>query len=518
MTRWPFVLLALALGLPGGCMPRPDPVDRARTVVVATAFPPQSLDPAQGAAGTDLPILDQMYEQLMRFQQGSADARLEGELAESWTISPDGLRIDLRLRDDRRFADGRPVTAEDAAWSLQRVQRLGLGSAYFLDWLERADATGPHSLRLTLKRPYALALQLLAHPATSVINRKAVLAGAAADDPDARRWLSQHSAGSGPYRLAALRPGEGANLIASRHTVTPPRRFTKVRFVGLPDEGVRRLLLERADVDLTVAVPAAFTSRYRALDGVAITSLPGGPSQSFLAFNTRSGPLANAHLRRAIAHALDYDALRRKILKGHAIQIPGYIPPGSSGYDPGAPPPRRDLAAARRELQAAQYRGEPLRLMVSMLGPVAEFIQSNLAGAGLNVVIERRQPGAMASLARAGQFDLIYDAWTLDSPEATAMLDALVSSRGRANGSNVSGYADPEVDLLLLEAAAAPSPARRGALLQRIDALLRRDRPLVMIFGANPIIAYRADLSGVAIDRYQSFALPLAQLDRRVTP
>lgn len=506
----------LLLGL-GGCIPESDPADRARSLAVATAFPPQSLDPAQGATGAGLPMIDQLYEQLLRFRAGSPDGALEGELAQSWQVSRDGLRIDFVLRPDRVFADGTPVTAADVAWSLDRVKRLGLGSAYFLEWLEQAVATGERTLTLSLKRPHALALQLLAHPATSVINRSAALAEAGTGDADARLWLSSHSAGSGPYTLAELRAGESVTLAANFRAAVPPRQFTRVRFVALPDEGVRRLLLERGDVDLTVAVPAAFTERYRALKGVAVTSIAGGPSQSFLTLNTRKGPLANVHLRRAIAHALDYEALRVRVLKGNAVQIPGYIPPGSTGFDPAEPPPRRNLAAAKAELAAAEYKGEPLRLMVSMLGPVAEFIQSNLAGAGINVVIERRQPGAMVALAQAGEFDLIYDAWTLDSPEATAMIEALLSGRARASGTNVSGYADPEVDRWLLEAAATSSPETRAAILRRIDARLRRDRPLVMIFGANPITAYRADLSGVSIDPYQSFALPLAGLTRRGT-
>ncbi|MDK2756116.1 MAG: ABC transporter substrate-binding protein [Blastomonas fulva] len=505
-----WLLLTLA-----GCIPEPDPEERTRTVVVATAFPPQSLDPAQGATGTGLPIVDQLYDQLLRFRSGTAQPEIEGELAQNWQVSADGLRIDIVLKEDRIFADGSPITAGDVVWSLERVRRLGLSSAYFLEWLERAEATGERSLTLTLKRPHALALHLLAHPATSVINRKAALAGAGDTDADARLWLSSHSAGSGPYALADLRAGESVTLAANQRAATQPRQFTRARFVALPDEGVRRLLLERGDVDLTVAVPAAFTARYRGLEGVAVTSIAGGPSQSFLTLNTRKGPLANVHLRRAIAHALDYEALRVRVLKGNAVQIPGYIPPGSTGFDPAEPPPQRDLAAARAEMAAAGYKGEPLRLMVSMLGPVAEFIQSNLAGAGINVVIERRQPGAMAALARAGEFDLVYDSWTLDSPEATAMLEALVSGRARANGTNVSGYADPQVDRWLLEAAATPSSDVRAAILRQIDARLRADRPLVMIFGANPIIAYRADLSGVRIDPYQSFALPLAALTRK---
>lgn len=509
------ILAAVMLLMLGGCIPEPDPVDRARTLAVATAFPPQSLDPAQGATGAGLPMIDQLYEQLLRFRAGSLDAAVEGELAQSWQVSRDGLQIDFMLRPDRVFADGTPITAQDVVWSLERVKRMGLGSAYFLEWLDRAEVTAPNRLRLTLKRRYALALQLLAHPATSVINRKAALAGAGREDTDAQLWLSSNSAGSGPFVLANLRAGESVTLAANPRAALPPRQFTRVRFLALPDEGVRRLLLERGDIDLTVAVPAAFTKRYRSLEGVAITSIPGGPSQSFLVLNTRRGPLSNVHLRRAIAHAMDYEALRTRVLKGNAVQIPGYIPPGSVGFDPGEPPPRRDLATARRELAAAGYRGEPLRLMVSMLGPVAEFIQSNLAEAGINVVIERRQPGAMVALAQAGDFDLIYDSWTLDSPEATSMLEALLSSRALANGSNVSGYANSEVDHLLLDAAAQPSSAARAAILQKIDARLRRDRPLVMIFGANPIIAYRADLEGVLINPYQSFALPLAGLTRK---
>ena len=503
------VVLMLALI---GCMPARDPVERNRTLVIAQAFAPDSLDPAQSTTGNEAPILAQMYETLTGLDPESPDAAVTGVLAQNWAIAPDGLSIDLTLRQDRVFSDGTPVKADDVVWSFRRVKTIGRASAYYLEWLDRVEAVDRHMVRLFLKKPYAPALQMLAQPALGIVNRRAVPGADTADL--GRKWLDRNSAGSGSYQSFRFTPGDGVTLASNPRATIVPVQFERIEFRALPDEGVRRLLLERGDVDLTNIVPAALVSRYRTLGGVTVSMVPGGMSQSFLALNARKGLFADPRLRRAAALTIDYAALRAKILKGNVAQLSGYLTPGTPGFDTREPAPQRDLAGARALLGAAEYNGAPVTLLVSQLGPVAEFIQSNLTDAGFVVRIERRQPGAIAAMTAAGQFDLIYDGWSLDSPDATLMIEALLTSKGLANGTNRAGYTNPVVDRNVEAAMATRDPATRTALLTATDRILRADRPIVFLFSANPVIAYRRDLVGVGIDRYRPNLLKLAPLRR----
>ncbi|MEY2882482.1 MAG: hypothetical protein RL490_206, partial [Pseudomonadota bacterium] len=362
-----------------GCMPAANPAERATTLTVAKAFTPTSLDPAIAAAANETPVLDQVYEQLTRLDTTSPTAEAVGELAQDWTVAPDGLSIDVSLQPGHRFDDGSPVDAAAVKASIDRLVRIGRASAGSVEFLKGTTVTGPLSLTLHLKRRYAPAMQQLSLAAASIINPRAF-----ASDDDGKAWLADHSAGSGPYRIAANRPGEAVELTANPKAIRPPRQFQRVVIRALPDEGVRRLLLERGDVDLTDIVPSVLVDRYRTLPGVTVTTAPGGSSLSYLQLNAAKGPLADPRLREAVALAIDYDGLRRQILKGNAIQIGGYLPPGAPGYRTGETP-ARDLPRARAVVKAAGYKGEPIVLLVALLGPVAEFLQANLADAGLVV-------------------------------------------------------------------------------------------------------------------------------------
>lgn len=488
------VLLMLAALAASACMPQQDAADRARHLIFARAFAPISLDPALSMTGNEMPVFAQIYEQLFALSPDSGVDGVTGELAESWQVAADGLSIAVRLRPGIRFADGGTVDADAVRWSLERVKRKGRTPAAALQWLRAVRVDGPLDITLLLHRPYPPALQMLALPAGSVIDPRAVAA-----HPDG--WLAENSAGTGPYRVTAVRGDTvllGPNP-RSRHRIA---QFTTVEFRAIPDDGVRRLLLERGDIDMTDIVPAAFVDRYRALDGVAVKSAPGGASVSFLVLNCRRGPLADPRLRRAIAAAIDYRALRDALLKGNAVVPGGYLTPGSPGFAADAPPPARDLALARRLVKEGGYRGEPLALTISLLGPVAEFVQANLADAGIRVVLERRSAGAIQALQAAASFDMIYTGWSFETADALPGLEAMFTRDGLRRGSNASGCTDDALDAMIAEAGRTRALPARAALMRAIDRRLIAMRPVVPLFAANANIAFRADLTGVAPDRY----------------
>ena len=493
------------------CMPTQDRGDRARELVFADAFTPASLDPALVTDSSTAAIEHQLYEQLTRLD-GAAPGQVAGALAETLTRSPDGLRIAVTLRPGHRFSDGTSVDANAVAYSFARVKAIGRAASESLSWLDRVVVTGPRTLLLVLKQPYAPATQLLAQAGTSIVSPAAVRAHAAADM--GQQWLASHSAGSGPYRLVSSRPGESVVAEANPFAVRRPRQFTQLRWIALPDEGVRRLLLERGDVDMVSNISSAFVDRYRALPGVAVRMIPGGASLSFLVLNTRKGPLADPHLRAAVAAAIDYDGLRHQVLKGNVIQVPGFLAPGTPAFDPDEPTPHRDLERARALAKASGYDGRPLRFLVQLLGPVAEFTQSNLKAAGIAVELEKRSPAATDALQRAGDFDVIYSGWTSETPDSAPMLEALYTKAGLNAGTNPTGWSDPAVDALIARALASTDDAERAGLERAIDQRLRTVRPLVMLFSANPVVAYRRDIGGVALDRFHPGIFDFAAMTR----
>jgi peptide/nickel transport system substrate-binding protein len=128
---------------------------------------------------------------------------IRGELAESYTVSPDGLKITFKLRKDAKFQDGSPVTAEDVKWSLDRaVTAKILGKAQLLTG-SLTDASqfkviDPTTFEVTLPQPDKLALPNLATVYPIIINSKLAKAHATEEDPWAQAWLKENTAGSAP--------------------------------------------------------------------------------------------------------------------------------------------------------------------------------------------------------------------------------------------------------------------------------------------------------------------------------
>lgn len=500
--------ILLGLLLLASCMPRQDITARDTTFIVARAIGPLSLDPAIFATGNEAPIQELFYHQLLALDRSAPDG-LAPELATAWTVSEDGKTLDFTLRQDWRFASGRAVDAVAAAFSLNRVLALGRWSAGYIDWLERAEATGPYALRIHLKRPYAPALPTLALSVASIVDPSVLNDGGD---------LTERSAGSGPYQLSAIALDGSVIAVPNPAYPNPPRRFTRIEWRIIPDEGVRRLLLERGDIDFTDNVPAAFVSRYDRLPGVDVTLGAAGKSLAYLVLNTQKGVFTDARVRRAAQKSIDYEALETLVLKGNATALNSYIPPGSTGFNDTAAPVQRDLEGARALLATAGYDGQPIRFLTSQIGPVGEFLQSNLKEAGFNIDIVRRDSASIDALKQSGSFDMVYEGWLLDFADPSAMLYGLYHSQNVSSGLNPSKFSDASLDTLLEQLLLFQPPREKSATLRQVDAALKEAAPIVMLFSANPVAAYNAQITDLRMDPDKPFYHPFHEYGLAVSP
>ncbi len=185
----------------------------------------RTLDPAQNNARTVSELISNLYDNLVQLSPDDLKS-LKPMLATKWTVSEDGRLITLTLRDDAVFQSGNAVTAEDAAWSIQRVIKMGqVGSTDVALWgftPENVDklvrAKDGHTLEIEL--PHAvntdLVLYSLAGSSIGIIDKKTALSHEANGDL-AGAWLSANAAGSGPFTLAQWRPNDVAIFNAQKN-------------------------------------------------------------------------------------------------------------------------------------------------------------------------------------------------------------------------------------------------------------------------------------------------------------
>lgn len=264
---------------------------RVETLRYVTGASVNTLDPnIPGSTRESFALSMSTYDRLVAFGRKQLNGKwvfdldkIAGELAESYDVSPDGLKLTFRLRKDAKFQDGSPVTAEDVKWSLDRcVTAPILGKAQLLTGsLTSADqfkVIDPLTIEVTLPKPDKLALPNLATVYPLIINSKVAKEHATPEDPWATAWLKEHTAGSGAYVIESFKPGEQViikrNEAWNRGSPDKPAFFKRVIVQSVPEPATRANLVERGDADLVVDLQASDVQSLEVKGKLKVISTP----------------------------------------------------------------------------------------------------------------------------------------------------------------------------------------------------------------------------------------------------
>jgi peptide/nickel transport system substrate-binding protein len=495
------LLACLGAGLAGCSKPERLPGQ----LVIGRLADPVSLDPAQTVSTSDFAIIDLAYQTLTRIDPETAAA--VGDLAQSWATAADGMHWTFVLKPGQRFDDGSPVDAEAVRLSFERLRKVSKMAAQTLFWLKGVVVVDPQTVRFDLALPFPPLDRALAVPVAAIVNPKLVAANEKNGD-SAAAWLAEHSAGSGRYVVAAWDRGSSVSLkpAAGREAGA----FKEIVFRVVPNAASQRAQIERGDIDVVEQLGAAESQQYGEIKGVAVGEIPSGMSLSFLTLNTTRAPFSDLRLRQAVAKAIDYDALVNNVLVKRVSPLASPLPPGVPGHDPAIPLPRRDLAAAKALVDAAtDGKGLKANLMVYAPGPVSQLIQANLKDAGIEITLQKKAPAAFDANRSAGEFDAIYDNWSLDFPDPFIIMNFAFASKYAGQGPNFSRYRNAQVDQWLDAGFVETDPARRASLYQQAVRQVVSDLPLVMLFSPNVLYAYRPDRVRMSVNPFQPYSRAL---------
>jgi peptide/nickel transport system substrate-binding protein len=396
---------------------------RSETLRYVTGASVNTLDPnIPGSTREAFAVSLSTYDRLVSFGRKQLNGKwvfdlgkITGELAESYEVSPDGLKMTFRLHKDAKFQDGSPVTAEDVKWSLDRVVTAPvLGKAQLLTGsMTSADqftVTDPLTIEVTLPKPDKLALPNLATVYPIIINSKVAKEHATAEDPWATAWLKEHTAGSGAYQIESFKPGEQVTMTRNaewnRGTVDKSAFFKRVIVQSVPEPATRANLVERGDADLVIDLQASDVQSLEAKGKLKVISTPQYNAVTFVSMNNQLPPFDNVNVRRAIAFALPYDDMFKAALFGRGSPLFGATwadgKPSSGAY-PIPQPLKLDLEKAKDYLKAA---GMPDGFsttfsfnvgQASTAEPMAALVKESLAKLGIKVDIQKLPDAQMST-------------------------------------------------------------------------------------------------------------------------
>lgn len=362
-------------------------------IVVALDDIPEQLDPLLNQLNPGYRTLWNMYDSLLTVDYGG-DGSIQPALAESWE-RVDGRTIDLILREGVLFHDGSPLTVEDVVFSFGPERRTdpdspGYGTAQqFLSTIESVEALDDRTVRVTssVDDP-TLELRLTAW-GSQIVSRSAFEAAGGFEG------FAQAPVGTGPFRLVSL-SADTVELEAFEDYWGGAPDIDRLVFRQAPELSSRIAGLVSGDFDVIVDVPA---DQFAPITSNENLEVVGGNVASIrvVKFDTRNETLADPRIRRALALAIDRQAIVDALWAG-LVTIPNghQLPSFGPLYDPDRPDWQYDPDEARRLLEEAGYDGTPIpyRIRVAAYGPelaTAQVLVSMWEAVGFNIDLQIKE-------------------------------------------------------------------------------------------------------------------------------
>ena len=474
------------------------------TIVYNLGIDPQTIDPAVNFALDGATVDSNIFEGLLRTNFNN---RPEPGCAESWDVSPDGLKWTFHLRENLRWSDGVPLTASHFRDGILRLVDSHTGSAYatlgffiknaesfYNGKTQSADvglyAPDDRTLIIELEHVNPLMLYFMAQPHFLPARMDIV-------NENPRGWAAhpETTISNGPFKLESWRHGPGGEISIVKNPSywdSENVKIDRVRMVLIGDGNTALAAFRAGRVDYMTSVPSLMApillQRGEAVSEPTYTAY-------FYEFNTTRKPFDDARVRRAFTLAIDRKIITDKIVLGGNIPASGMICP----YIPGRTdsedfrteggvliPVSANVDEARRLMAEAGYpNGEGFPQVTykysSSSGKklIPEVLQGMWKTAlGVKVNLANEEWKVFLTTRRNGDFDMAESGWAMDYPDASNLLETFMSGSQNNSGK----YSSPIFDSLMKKAAIEPDRVKRINYMHEAEKILIDDMPAAPLY------------------------------------
>jgi peptide/nickel transport system substrate-binding protein len=481
-----------------------------QTLVYGRGMDSLGLDPAHESDGESFKVCDNLYETLVRFEDGGTG--VEPHLAEKWTISKDGRDWEFTLRKGVEFHCGEPLNAAAVAYSLERQwgtrQPLhpahGVGGPYPVwgylgldEVLEKVEVEGERKIRFRLREPCAPLLSHLASNFAAIVCPK--------DADRTGEDFFRQPCGTGPFRLVSWVPAESITLTRFEKYWGKAPRLDRVVFRSVPESSERFFELISGKIDVMDGIPPRDMKALQADPSIEVLGEPG-MNVAYLAMNLEHEPFENELVRRAINHAVDKKEIVGTVYGGLAIEAQGPLPPTVFAALPEPPSYPHDPELAKSLLAEAGYPEGFETTLWTMANPrpympeplrVAQSIQTQLAQVGVRAKIVSYDWGEYLDRIHRGHHDLALLGWQADSGDPDNFLYVhFDKTSAEPPAGNIAFYRGERVHELLLDGRRAMDPKDRLRVYREAQEIIHRDAPWVPLVHTKELAALRKTVQG----------------------
>ncbi len=478
----------------------------------------QDLDPQAVTGVPEHKVIMALFEGLVT--EHPKDLSPMPGLAESWTISADGLVYTFTLRPNLQWSNGDPITAPEIVESFRRILSPTLASEYaYLVYNFVAGARDYYEGRLTdfaqvgFKAPDARTFVVtLNHPTPYLLKIMAshyswwpvpthIIAKYGPLDRKRLPWTKAGNlVGSGPFVLESWEPNKLISVVRNPHYWDAATvKLDAIHFYPTEDLATDERMFRTGQVDMTYELPNTKIDAYRR-DYPESLQIDPYLGVYFYRCNTARPPLNDKRVRRALALAIDRESIVKNVTRGDEQPAFAISYPGNSGYTAEARL-TGTIADAQRLLAEAGYPGGQGCPTIELVyntsqnhRAIAEAIQQmwrkNL---GVNVELRNEEGKVYLDMQHTGNFMLQRGGWIADYLDPHVFFEIWESD----SGNNNTNWSNAEYDRLLHAALAAKTDAERYALYQQMDAILVNELPVIPIYYYTKVAARSPKIKGL---------------------
>lgn len=437
---------------------------------------PPTMDPHLVTDGTSYGIVIEVFSGLVRLGADTSNP-FEPDLAESWSVLEGGTVYEFKLRNDLKFSNGDPVTAQDFKWSFERAAHPDTASTVAEEFLgdivgiqdivdgNASSASGievvdERTLRLTIDAPKAYFIAKLTYPTAFVLNKNNV-------ESLGRNW-SDEPVSTGPFILKEYRIGQRIRLARNDNFWDRTAYLDEVVF-NLAG-GVSMAMYENDEIDITSVGLADLERVQDPTEEINkdLVEVPPNFAVSYVGFNTNEAPFDDANFRQALNHAVDKQLIADQVFSNLVKPAYGIIPPGFPGFSAEIKGLEFDTQLAKDLLAQSAYADPATRPRIVLTVPgtggspglttevVADMWRQNL---GIEIEIQQVEWATYIQDLHRGRLQAWSGlSWQADYPDPQTFIDVLFRS---TSAINYGGYANDQVDQYVVDAQTEQDATKR---------------------------------------------------------
>lgn len=418
------------------------------------------------------------------------------EAAKSWSISDDKLTYTFILRDDLFWSDGTPITSADYVWTFEQAVKPENKYPYIsnLQPIVSYQAPDPKTIVVTLKEPLVVGIET-ADAITPL--PKHIWEKLDWSDPQKNPQILAPTVSSGPYILQEWQKDTRAVFVANDRYYKGRPRIDTFTYRVVPSSEIAYQMLKTGEVDVASFTPDNYTDAKKLPNVTVYEWWPAAASWMYLGFNLRRAPLQDPEVRRALAYAIDREAIAEHVLNGLARPTYSAFTPSSWVYNPDVPRYDFDPEKAKALLDQAGWKpgtggvrqkdGQPLKLRI-IYGPntsktaerVVTVAQQAWGDVGVQVDVQGMEWGTYLAQLRGEPFD-----WDVNFGVWSSTIDPHWMNQIWREDSipalNAGAYVNKRVEELFNQGVREFDREKRKQIYQEIQAILSTDAPYVFL-------------------------------------